>query len=144
MQGDAMLKSSGISRRKSGSDGMLSPSAKGVMMVRAEYLTEKNFSSAVSGAASAEGVAWEAAVSSEASEAVVVSGFLVKNSIFLFNNAAKMRLCPDSAKSESGPGYKAAGLAKSRGPRGNTGDSAPANAAEYRSRNRSVQAIRKC
>ena len=60
------------------------------MMVRAEYLTEKNFSSgssAVSGAASAEGVAWEAAVSSEASEAVVVSGFLVKNSIFLFNTA---------------------------------------------------------
>ena len=59
-----------------------------------------------------------------ASGAVGVSGFLVKNSIFLFNNAAKMRLCPDSAKSESGPGYKAAGPAKSNLLQGNDGASA--------------------
>ena len=114
-------------------------------MARAEYLTEKNFSSgsfSASGAAAAEGEAFGAAASSGGSGVDSVSGFLLKNSIFLFN-AAKA-LWPDSAKSESGPGYKAAGLAKSRGPRGNTGDSAPANAAEYRSRNRSVQAIRKC
>ena len=75
-----------------------------------------------------EGEALGAVASPEASGVASVSGFLLKNSIFLFN-AAKA-LWPDSAKSESGPGYKAAGLAKSRGPRGNTGDSAPANAAE--------------
>ena len=64
-------------------------------MARAEYLTEKNFSSGsspASGNASGEGAAFGAAASSGASWAVVVSGFLVKNSIFLFN-AAKKRVC---------------------------------------------------
>lgn len=91
-QGDAILKSSGISRRKSGSEGISSPSANGVMMARALYRTEKNFSSgsfSASGAAAAEGEAFGAAASSGGSGVDSVSGFLLKNSIFLFNAAKK-------------------------------------------------------
>ena len=84
-QGDAILKSSGISRRKSSPEGMVSPSLKGVIMALARYLTEKNFSTgsaASPGAKSGEGDALGAAASPEVPGFVGVSSFRVKKSIF--------------------------------------------------------------
>ena len=59
-------------------------------MALARYLTEKNFSSGASaspGAGAGEGAALVATASPEVPGCIGVSGFLLKNSIFLFNAA---------------------------------------------------------